>query len=431
MVMVQVHVLLHAGMLGMSDPWIAGARAKWTSLACTNSLDSLGLFARAASSRVCPADMAPSYKALTMDEGAASVWSALDNHYDASAVEGFSDEAYTEMLEDESRTPVFAKAIRARLAKSPERTLTILDIGTGPFAILSLLAAEAGARKVYAMEVNPEAARRARETITAAGWSDVIEVLEGFSTSLELPEKVDVVVSEIIGSIASEEGVQATIQDAHARFVKEPEAADSWLPCRVETWCVPASYALHAALAPPRYGWGQVGEPLRLQCNDTSLLALSTPQRLEDISFTDGAPAAAPTILSFPISEERLEHNEGVYHAALLERGLQQDAAAVHARRAARGLSGLAMWPRLLFPATDIADSADGADGADALVVDSRGPGSGGTSAAPGRSAWQTVLPLLHDRPLTVEPGDVVRTHVTVELPHDEDESIWYTVEFG
>ena len=136
----------------------------------------------------------PSYKSL-ISEGVASVWSALDNHYNPDAVWGFSDEAYQLMTDDQTRTPLFAKAIAQRIGESPDKTLTILDIGTG-FALLSILAAEAGARKVYAVEVNPDVARRARDH-RGGGWSDVIEVLEGFSTLLELPEKVDVVVSEL------------------------------------------------------------------------------------------------------------------------------------------------------------------------------------------------------------------------------------------
>lgn len=197
------------------SPWLGAARAKYVSI--RSQRDVVGPFAGVIKQDAVP-DVAqwPTYKQLTL-EGTASVWTALDNHYEPDIVQGFTDEAYSLMRDDESRTPPFAAAIAARLAEFPAKTLTVLDIGTGPFAVLSLLAAESGARKVYAIEVNPDAARRARETIAAAGWSDVIEVYEGFSTVVELPEKVDLVVSEIVGSIASEEGLHATIQDAHVR----------------------------------------------------------------------------------------------------------------------------------------------------------------------------------------------------------------------
>ena len=48
----------------------------------------------------------------------------------------------------------------------------------------------------------------------------VIEVIEGFSTDIELPERVDLLVCEIAGSIASEEGMYATIGDARRRFMQ-------------------------------------------------------------------------------------------------------------------------------------------------------------------------------------------------------------------
>ncbi len=91
----------------------------------------------------------------------------------------------------------------------------MLDLGTGPFCVLALIAATAGAKKVYAVEANPEAARRAKAFIAKcedpnASRRDVdglvplkpglIEVIEGFSTELTLPEKVDLCVFEICGS---------------------------------------------------------------------------------------------------------------------------------------------------------------------------------------------------------------------------------------
>ena len=409
--------------LGMAEaPWLAGARAKYASLQGTTSNPSAAFLAAVAKSTSLDAAQ-KSYQALTL-EGAASVWSALDYHYDSSFVEGFSDEAYAEMLHDESRTPFFERAIRERLAESPPKTLAVLDIGTGPFAILSILAAEAGARKVYALEVNPEAAKRARKAIAAAGWRDVIEVLDGFSTTLPaLPERVDVVVSEVVGSIASEEGLYATIQDAHARFVKAPHRRDSWIPHRVETWAAPASYALHAALGPPRYDWGAIEEPLRLGCHDETLLALAAPQRVEAISFAEGAPTPGPVDATFEITDERLAVNEAAYFASLISGGIAEPTARRHAQLAARGLSGLAMWPRLVL-------RGEGS-GEDDIVVDSRGPGSRGASAGPGSSGWQTVLPLLDARPVVLKAGDLVRTTLCVELPERLEDPVWYAIEFS
>ena len=213
--------------------WLPGARAKHASLAAVP--DTMALFAAVADAGAAPSLAAPSaYAALTAD-GASCSWSALDGHQEEAFI-GFTKEAYASMRDDESRTPLYARAIAARLGEAPKGTLSVLDIGTGPHAVLALLAAEAGARKVYAVEVNSDAAARAREAVRAAGWSEVVEVIEGFSTEVTLPEKVDLVVSEIVGSVASEEGLYATTADAHARHVLRPTRADSWIPHTVETW---------------------------------------------------------------------------------------------------------------------------------------------------------------------------------------------------
>ena len=49
---------------------------------------------------------------------------------------------------------------------------------------------------------------------------DVVEVVEGISVDVTLPEPVDVLVSETIGAVASEEGLYATYADAQAEAEK-------------------------------------------------------------------------------------------------------------------------------------------------------------------------------------------------------------------
>jgi len=107
----------------------------------------------------------------------------------------FDDSAYRAMRDDQSRTPLFQEAITRRLSSE---ACTVLDVGTGPFALLAIMAARAGATKasypppslsghgdphssalkVYACEANPEAAKRAREAVKNAKDvpSGVIEV---------------------------------------------------------------------------------------------------------------------------------------------------------------------------------------------------------------------------------------------------------------
>lgn len=423
--------------------WLAGARAKHASLQSTANC--MSLFAAYASS---PGAISETADVLPCVSGVSS-WRATDGFKDESFI-SFADESYAAMRDDESRTPFYKEAIVARLADADAQTLVVLDIGTGPHAVLALIAARAGARKVYAIEASAEACGRARATVERAGLSETIEIFEGFSTEVSLPEKVDVVVSEIVGSIASEEGAFTTIRDAHARFVKRPTRADSWIPYRVETWASPCSYALQYALdGDGAYDWGRVREPLRLSCSDATLLPLhAEAQRVETIEFTDPElPSAAtagpaPVEHSFVLESARLEANEQSYYEALRGEGVDEEAARLHAGKAARSLSGLAMWCRLVLspprPQTEAAEAAPAeavamevvgktvGEGEGEIVVETRG--AGGEHA---ESCWQTVLPLLANRPVTVAAGSVVWSRTTVELPGKVDEPLRYSVQLS
>ena len=86
-------------------------------------------------------------------------WSSADSESrqakadDGSTFIAFSDAGYQAMAEDPSRTPYFERAIQERLATRPGE-MTVVDVGTGPYALLALVAARAGAKKVFAIEVN-------------------------------------------------------------------------------------------------------------------------------------------------------------------------------------------------------------------------------------------------------------------------------------
>lgn len=66
-----------------------------------------------------------------------------------SGLEDWSVKDYEAMRDDAPRTSRFARAIARRLRGQAQ---TVLDIGTGPFALLAVISARAGAKKVYAIE---------------------------------------------------------------------------------------------------------------------------------------------------------------------------------------------------------------------------------------------------------------------------------------
>uniref|UniRef100_A0A7S1HZV3 Protein arginine N-methyltransferase n=1 Tax=Eutreptiella gymnastica TaxID=73025 RepID=A0A7S1HZV3_9EUGL len=316
----------------------------------------------------------------------------------------FDLENYGSMRDDEDRTGKFYKAIERRM-KGKEGKLVVLDVGTGPFALLAIAAARAGAKKVYAIEATPEIAVQARKAIDEAGFSKVIEVLVGYSTEITLPEKVDLLVGEIIGSVASEESVYGTIRDAQARFMKEPSNPKSYIPQRVQTLVAPVSWPFHymvAAEGREAAGLASGEGPIRLNCREETVALMADAQTLEDFAYSDpnlpqGHWEAPP--LSFQVSGKRISENTRRYIDVLFGAGASVNEKDV-ASSVATGFSGMAMWPKLILDEED----AD-------LVVDARGPGG-----APQKSHWQTVLALMPDKPLPLRPGATIEVRGSADF---------------
>lgn len=63
----------------------------------------------------------------------------------------------------------------------------MLDVGTGS-GILAIWSAQAGARKVYAVEAT-KMTEHARQLVKANGLEGVVEVIEGSMEDISLPEK--------------------------------------------------------------------------------------------------------------------------------------------------------------------------------------------------------------------------------------------------
>ena len=325
---------------------------------------------------------------------------------------GFDAKSYQAMISDQSRTPLFYKAMEERIVLGGASS--VLDLGTGPFAIFAIKAAELGAKKVYAIEANKEAAKVARETVAKKGYDDVITVLEGFSTDIELPnnDKVDLIVAEIIGSIVSEEGVVATITDAHKRFAKNPESPKSWIPTRVQTYAAPASYTLHNMFGPPGFDWSKLnGEPVRFSCRDEGLQLLSNPQVVEDIVFADilnyetKGGDAKNKVLKFNVDDARTKDNTDKLVGELQRNQLGKSEATRLAISTGSSFSGIALWPRLILSESDTGDNS--------ITISSRQYPNGGHQ----RSHWQTVLPIMQDRPVPVQGGDVIQVTTRFEVP--------------
>jgi protein arginine N-methyltransferase 1 len=119
------------------------------------------------------------------------------------------------MLADSVRCKAYKKAIFEVVRPGD----IVLDIGTGT-GLLAYFAVMAGAKRVYAIEVG-DIIEYARKIAAANHWADKVVFIKDLSTHVTLNEKVDVVVSEIMGSMAIEEDIVTYMADAKSRFLRQ------------------------------------------------------------------------------------------------------------------------------------------------------------------------------------------------------------------
>ncbi len=123
------------------------------------------------------------------------------------------------MLADEVRNNAYAKAIQAKVRRSD----VVLDIGCGA-GLTAMMAARAGAKHVYTCEQQPLIAEAAVQVIADNGLSDHITVIPKMSHNLvvgvDIPETVDVVISEIVDTVLLGEGALATLTHAMSSLAK-------------------------------------------------------------------------------------------------------------------------------------------------------------------------------------------------------------------
>lgn len=157
-------------------------------------------------------DVAPSINAINMlIEESALVKVAGDR----APTSGWADPVeHARMLHDHRRTGAYLEALAAAVRPGD----VVLDIGTGS-GVLSVAAARAGARQVYAVEAT-DIAEVAASVFERNGVADRVTLLRGWSRHVELPEPADVLVAELIGNEPFEEEILETTLDARRRLLK-------------------------------------------------------------------------------------------------------------------------------------------------------------------------------------------------------------------
>jgi protein arginine N-methyltransferase 1 len=186
------------------------------------------------------------------------------------------------MLNDRARTDAYLHAISEVV--QPEDVVVELGTGTG---VLAVAAAKAGARHVYAVEAGA-IGKTAEAVFAANGLSDRITLVSGLSTHVTLPERADVLISEIIGNEPLHERVLESTRDAIKRFLK-PDAR--FVPRTLRIYAVPvdipesliARYRfMESTQAEWRDWYGVDFSPLSQWNAPTSLRVLISPRQARD-----------------------------------------------------------------------------------------------------------------------------------------------------
>jgi SAM-dependent methyltransferase len=225
------------------------------------------------------------------------------------------------LLLDKARCDAYREAIQ-RTVKPGD---VVVDLGAGT-GLLSFFALQAGARRVYAIEMS-RIAEAAAELIEANGFQDRITLIRKNSKKVRLPERCDVLVTETLSAFCFDtENIIEFVADARERFLKPgariiPESADTFL--------MPfSSDALGAGRLPPRY-YDLDFKPFSnrlfksygiVRASGQPFVALSQPAPFYHIDFRKDTQNPEKTFAPFRITaDSRLDGFLGWFDARLCE----------------------------------------------------------------------------------------------------------------
>ncbi len=189
-----------------------------------------------------------------------------------------------------------AEAFRAVLQSVVQLNSNILECGTGS-GILSLIASEAGAKKVIAIEFDPYIANVARENISLNGKDHIITVLTEDARNITFPTGThfEIVIMEMINTGLVEEMQVQAMNNLHRQNLISPT-----------TILIPALQESYVTLAKTNFthhGFTmkmvkQMWREIKL---DVVLLRLSENKLLNRIDFSQPTPDLFTTHMKFEI----------------------------------------------------------------------------------------------------------------------------------
>ena len=110
------------------------------------------------------------------------------------------------------------QALKRAIMKTVKPGDVVADLGTGT-GILATFAIDAGAKKVYAVEADPGLCETFEINLKSNGYRGKVELIEGDATKVKLPEKIDVVICEMVATGLIDE-LQVQVMNSVLQYCK-------------------------------------------------------------------------------------------------------------------------------------------------------------------------------------------------------------------
>jgi protein arginine N-methyltransferase 1 len=227
------------------------------------------------------------------------------------------------MISDSARFDAYAKAI----SRCVRHGNVVAEIGCGP-GVFALLACQAGAKRVYAIETE-DIIDVARQVAAANGLADRIQFFQNDSRKVQLPERVDVIVSDIRGVLPLFDGALTSLRDAMERFLVP---GGVMIPRRdVVKVAITESEKIYSELVAP---WStcvpgtELSVPRRLELNTAhgvrikSEQLMSEPQELCTLDYMGNPGPNASAELAFRASRSGTAHGICMWFETELYEGI-------------------------------------------------------------------------------------------------------------
>lgn len=166
-------------------------------------------------------------------------------------------------LIDKERVNAFKKAILKLVRKGSN----VLEVGIGS-GVLSLIAAKAGAEKIYAIEIDPFVAKTAKKIIRENGYDSIIKIIMGDATKIKIntKEKIDIIIAETLTTGMIDEQQVNIINNLHRQKIISSQT--KIIPYRIDTHVslINADYKLYGFNFPMvKHIWKQYNNNPRLE----------------------------------------------------------------------------------------------------------------------------------------------------------------------